>query len=319
MSWVGVWVGGMSIAASVGTGMAANAQREKERKEAGPAKMNLIFPEQPSYGQTRDKLSSDFVTQNLERIQQGKYPSWYEGISPLLREQQMKGLNEAYYGDRLSPGILDTSRSEAVSRGLPSGAAGGRTYDVQLQKYAEGSKAIDDYISQLGYTAQQQGSEFFPQMANQQSAQERSWATPISQYMSGGYTPQQNNWDSASSAFGQVGAMAPWIGGMANAGAAVNPNQQTQDLQQLGQFSYANDVPWSTGGGYGDPYNLSGTQFTGGNFAGGGATPVNRPWVQPAMQIASSIPGGLSSLPSYGFGQDIARNIPRWLSNAVYE
>ena len=96
--------------------------------------------------------------------------------------------------------------------------------------------------------------------------------------MSGGYTPQQNNWDSASSAFGQVGAMAPWIGGMANA----NPNQQKQLLNKVGGLA---------GTGLTQPLYGGAPALTGQNAAGyGTSAPYNpmgyasSPWSQPVMQ-----------------------------------
>ena len=132
------------------------------------AQINEIYPQQYSFTEPRLAATSqaytDFITKEMERYKSGGFPGWYEGISPLLKKEKQKGLREAYYGDQLQPGILGATAAYDVSRGLGRGGAASKTYGTQLQKYAEQEKAIDDYIAELGYTAQKETySDILPQ------------------------------------------------------------------------------------------------------------------------------------------------------------
>ncbi len=223
--------------AAAGAGMLAN----QNRKGGG---YDIIYPKQPSYSEPRMRLTSDFITQNLQRIMEGKFPAWYEGISPLLKKQQQQGLNEAYYGDQFQPGILNQTAAYDAARGLGRGAAASKTYGSQLQKYAQQEKAIDDYISQLGYQAQETGAYQFPQLSMQQSADERAWGTPVGMYQQ---PYEQNAWDSISSLFGNMGSAVPWLmtsAPMATSGTGAMNVNQAKDLAQ--SFMNPSDYAWNS-------------------------------------------------------------------------
>jgi hypothetical protein len=223
--------------AAAGAGMLAN----KNRKGGG---YEIIYPKQPSYSEPRMRLTSDYITQNLQRIMEGKFPAWYEGIAPLLKKQQQQGLNEAYYGDQFQPGILNQTQAYDVARGLGRGAAASKTYATQLQKYAQQEKVIDDYISQLGYQAQESGAYQFPQLSMQLSQDERAWGTPVGMYQQ---SYEQNAWDSIASMFGSMGSAVPWL--MTNmpsattATSGVNVNQ-AKDLAR--SFINPADYTWNS-------------------------------------------------------------------------
>ena len=203
--------------AAAGAGMLAN----QNRKGGG---YDIIYPKQPSYSEPRMRLTSDFITQNLQRINEGKFPSWYEGISPLLKKQQQQGLNQAYYGDQFQPGILNQTSAYDAARGLGRGAAASKTYGSQLQKYATQEKAIDDYISQLGYQAQETGAYQFPQLSMQLSQDERAWGTPVGMYQ---VPTQSNGWDSVSSVLGSMGNAVPWMSALSSLGTGTNTGTNT--------------------------------------------------------------------------------------------
>jgi hypothetical protein len=223
--------------AAAGAGMLAN----QNRKGGG---YDIIYPKQPSYSEPRMRLTSDFITQNLQRIMEGKFPAWYEGISPLLKKQQQQGLNQAYYGDQFQPGILNQTAAYDAARGLGRGAAASKTYGSQLQKYSQQEKAIDDYISQLGYQSQETGAYQFPQLSMQLSQDERSWGTPVGMYQQ---PYEQNAWDSVSNMLGSMGSSVPWLMSAmptnATTTSGMNVNQ-TQDLMR--SFMNPSDYTWNS-------------------------------------------------------------------------
>lgn len=141
--------------------------KKKKQTTGTPGQYDIIYPSQYSFTEPRMRLTSDFISQNIGRMNEGKFPSWYEGISPLLKEQQEKGLRESYYGTGFTPGVLAESKAYDVSRGLGRGAGAGKNYNTQLAKYADASRAIDQYIAELGYNAQREGATTFPTMSMQ--------------------------------------------------------------------------------------------------------------------------------------------------------
>ena len=324
--------------AAAGAGMLANSNRKGGGYE-------IIYPKQPSYSEPRMRLTSDYITQNLQRIMEGKFPAWYEGISPILKKQQQQGLNEAYYGDQFQPGILNQTQSYDVARGLGRGASASKTYATQLQKYATQEKAIDDYISQLGYQAQESGAYQFPQLSMQLSQDERAWGTPVGMYQ---VPTQSNGWDSLASVLGGVAGAVPWMSSLMpttgttatqNAGATTgytyNPDLFTSSIQGASwnspftfntpgaySFSYPG-LPSYFGGtstsSYGTPSfadNITGA-FNG-NYSGGQRQ--LQPWVTnlgSAIVNASQYANPMNMAMNWGAG--LAKKAIPYLSNIIYQ
>lgn len=241
-------LGGLGAA---GAGMMANNERD-------PIQYQIIYPKQFSFTEPRLRLTNDFITQNLQRIMEGKFPAWYEGIAPLLKKQQQQGLNEAYYGTAFQPGILEATKAYDVARGLGTGAGASKSYGSQLQNYATQEKAIDDYISQLGYQAQETGAYQFPQLSLAQSAEERAWGTPVSMFQTGG---GQNNWDTIANLLGSATSAAPWLFMGNNNGTTTGTGSaafNTNDIMNLGKINSIYNNPFA-GTGYSDYSNWSNT------------------------------------------------------------
>lgn len=212
----------LGISALMGGGSALTGMLGNQNRKGGG--YDIIYPQQPSYSEPRMRLTSDFITQNLNRLNEGKFPSWYEGISPLLKKQQQLGLNQAYYGDQFQPGILNQTAAYDAARGLGTGAAASKSYGSQLQKYSQQEKQIDDYISQLGYQAQETGATQFPQLSMQLSADERAWGTPVGMYP---VSSQPNTWDSISSILGGMAGAIPWASAFNQGGTTNTGSTQT--------------------------------------------------------------------------------------------
>lgn len=323
--------------AAAGAGMLAN----KNRKGGG---YDIIYPKQQSYTEPRMRLTSDFITQNLQRIMEGKFPSWYEGISPLLKKQQQLGLNQAYYGDQFQPGILAQTSAYDAARGLGTGAAASKSYGSQMQKYAQQEKQIDDYISQLGYQAQEAGAYQFPQLSMQQSADERAWGTPVGMYQ---VPLQSNNWDSISSLFGNMAGAVPWMTTMGQTGTTTgtnpaggastynyNPNLFSAATQGATwnspfslntgayNFSYPG-LPSTFGGmstqGYGEPSFANNiTSAFNGDYSGGQRQ--LRPWVTNLGNAAMTSTQYMNPMNmAMNWAGSLGKNVLPYLSNIIYQ
>ena len=322
--------------AAAGAGMLAN----QNRKGGG---YDIIYPKQPSYSEPRMRLTSDFITQNLQRIMEGKFPAWYEGISPLLKKQQQQGLNQAYYGDQFQPGILNQTAAYDAARGLGTGAAASKTYGSQLQKYSTQEKAIDDYISQLGYQAQETGAYQFPQLSMQLSQDERAWGSPVGMYQ---VPTQANGWDSVSNLFGSMAGAVPWMSALGSTGTntgagntgttdsySYNPNlfsaatQGTNSPFSLNSpsaynFSYPG-LPATYGGmstsGYGAPSFADNITSAFNGSSSGGQRQL-QPWVTSLGNAASTATQYMNPLNmAMSWASSQAKNVLPYLSNIIYQ
>lgn len=312
----GISLGIMAIGSmgSAAAGMAANANRK------GPTQ-NIIYPSQPSYNDTRQRLQSDWITQGFNRMNAGQMPAWYEGISPLLRKQQQTSLNAAYYGDPMQTGIYDQTKSYDASRGLGGGGAASKTYGSQQQKYAQQNKQISDYISQLGYNAMQSDTQTLPQQSNALSADIRGWNTPVGMYT----TPAQpNNWDSVSKAFGMMGSMAPYMSGMGGGttGGGGSGYSETPSWMDMNNYNpYGMSGGMSSGSNYMDNmgFNFGGSPVGVGSYNGSYGGGQLQPWAQTGMNMMNNIPNYLAGNQGVNWGDNAGQNVANRIRNSLYQ
>jgi len=332
----------LGISALMGGGSALTGMMGNQNRKGGG--YDIIYPKQPSYSEPRMRLTSDFITQNLQRINEGKFPSWYEGISPLLKKQQQQGLNQAYYGDQFQPGILNQTAAYDAARGLGRGAAASKTYGSQLQKYSQQEKAIDDYISQLGYQAQETGAYQFPQLSMQLSQDERAWGSPVGMYQ---VPTQSNGWDSVSSLLGNMAGAIPWASALGTTGTntgtntgtsasySYNPelfNTATQGATWNSPFSLNSPSAYSFsypglpsyyGGtstaGYGTPSFANNiTSAFNGDYSGGQRQ--LQPWVTNMGNAAVNATQYMNPMNmAMNWGASLGKNILPYLSNIIYQ
>ena len=226
---------------------------------AEPGGWNWLQNPQYSFTEPRLRLTSDFITQNLNRINQGQFPAWYEGISPLLRKEQKKGLQETYYGGGFGPGVLESTQAYDVARGTGRGASAGRNYGTQLQKYAEQSNSIDEYISKMGYEAQREGAYQFPQMSMQmQGGPQGQW---------GQYGPTEASPSGGQQVMSSIMSMLPYMTSMNKKNTVtpdlssalsglMEPNDVTRMFNNYPNSMASGTAPyWDYNSGYQDMYN----------------------------------------------------------------
>ena len=248
----------LGISALTGGGSALAGMMGNQNRKGGG--YDIIYPSQPSYNESRQRLESDWLTQQFNRMQAGQYPAWYQGIAPQIRQQQQLGLNQAYYGDQFTPGILNQTSAYDASRGLGTGAAASKSYGSQMQKYAQQNQMIENYISQLGYNAMQSDAYQIPQLSNALSADTRAWNTPA---MTNYVQPQPNAWDSVSSILGNISGAVPWAmaGQNTTSTSSGNPTQSQVSNNEL----FANSVQ---GNPYASAYGVNNGTMTGMQYPG---------------------------------------------------
>ena len=332
----------LGISALTGGGSALAGMMGNQNRKGGG--YDIIYPSQPSYNESRQRLQSDWLTQQFNRMQAGQFPAWYQGIAPQIRQQQQLGLNQAYYGDQFTPGILNQTSAYDASRGLGTGAAASKSYGSQMQKYAQQNQMIENYISQLGYNAMQSDAYQIPQLSNALSADTRAWNTPV---MSNYVLPQQNGWDSVSSILGNVSSAVPWAMSNMTSTTSGNPTQSQVSNDQLFTNSVQGNpyynaygvnngnitgmsysgLPSSWGGvsmdGYGQPSFASNvtSAFDPGqsySFNTGGAQKTLQPWVG---QAVSGLSQGMNYMmnpysQAMNYGQNLGKNL---MNNILYQ
>jgi hypothetical protein len=126
----------------------------------------LQYP-QYSYTEPRIRLTSDFVSDNIQNMAEGNFPSYYQKAYPKLRENLSRQNYQTYFG---RPG----QRTGAVQGAMEAGAMTGigpkaTNFQVnkQLQDYADKETAIDEYLTKLGVDITSSASVQFPQLSNQ--------------------------------------------------------------------------------------------------------------------------------------------------------
>jgi len=105
---------------------------------------------QYSFTEPRLQLTSDYITQNLQRLQEGKYPVYYEQAKPQLREAMSRELQETYYGvPGERTGIAGRAREAGAALGLGA-APTFRQEEKVYREYARKENEIDEYLTQIG-------------------------------------------------------------------------------------------------------------------------------------------------------------------------
>jgi hypothetical protein len=162
---------------------------------------------QPQYSFTEPRLqmASDYVTGNLSRMAEGKFPTYYQKLAPQIKQGMTDSLYQTFYGQ---PGNRTGSIQDAMSIGAMSGLKGKRAMSPaykQLMDYNTKSSAIDQYMAQLGMNVMQQGEQTYLNASNQMPTGPGSQNIPYTR------TEKENPWGGVGTAIGQ--GVSDWVGG----------------------------------------------------------------------------------------------------------
>lgn len=170
MTWAAIGAAGVTA----GVGALAGGSRKSRSGVTGPQVVTL-----PQYSFTESRLrdTSDFISGNLQNLAEGKYPTYYQQALPTLRENQSRGLKEAYFGSSGTTGGqggnvssgLGVNRSDSILGQIRStGAALGTgpraviaRENKALYDYANAEQEIDEYLTKIGVDIAQSDARFF--------------------------------------------------------------------------------------------------------------------------------------------------------------
>lgn len=137
--------------------------REDAKDQQPQTGYDVVTMPQYSFTEPRMKLTSDFYTQNIERLMRGEYPTYYDtkGIGEGLKQ-------EAYKTAFGRPGERTGTAQMAMETGALTGMGGAAT-GAQVSKvykdYAERSSAIDTFLAKLGVDVSREAAGRIPYMS----------------------------------------------------------------------------------------------------------------------------------------------------------
>jgi hypothetical protein len=138
--------GGLAMAGTMG----AAAINKSGNKGTGGG-YDVVQMPQYSWTEGNQRLAGDFMAGNLNRIKEGKYPTYYQNALPSLRAGMADPLRQTYFG---SPGTRGGGLyGNAMATGAMAGLKGKRAMTPGMQvlgDYGTKNSAIDQYLTKLG-------------------------------------------------------------------------------------------------------------------------------------------------------------------------
>lgn len=161
------WVAGAVIgSAAIGGGTAAY-QGHKTR-EAMKDSIGYDMVEMPQYSYSEPMLrdTSSFLSDNISRLGEGKFPAYYDNALPQIRAGMSDPLKQRYFGtegDR-SGSILDMAKGLGSQGGLGFKGVQAQT-NKQFKNYQAEEAKIDAFLASMGVDIMKRDSGLMPQLA----------------------------------------------------------------------------------------------------------------------------------------------------------
>lgn len=139
--------------------------------KSGTTKQGYDIVKMPQYSWTEPnrKLTADFLSSNLQRMSEGKLPTYMSEALPYIESGMRRPLNQMYMG---RPGQRGGSIYDMVASAGAMGGLGGKSIMSQVsrasQDYADRSQAIDEYLANLKYQTMSRDALAFPEMLRAQ-------------------------------------------------------------------------------------------------------------------------------------------------------
>jgi hypothetical protein len=245
----------------VASAAASAISQQQAAKKAGGQTGGIAVTEMPKYSWTEptQRLTADYVSQNIQRMNEGKNPAWYDKLAPQIQTGLQNQNYQNYFGTPgQRTGIVNQAVSGGAGAGLGAGATNRRKWTA-LQDYGNKSSLIDQYMATQNMNMMQQQSTEWPKIAAGLPA------GPNSQASSYGYSTP-----AAANPWGQLGntvAGLPWENMLSSSGSKT-PNTGNYGTMPNGSWGYGGNTPYSSGG-----FSIQGqapsVQYTGAYPAGG--------------------------------------------------
>lgn len=249
---------------------------------------------QYSFTEPRLRLASDFISDNLQSMQEGKFPAYYQNAMPTIRGGLNRANQQAFFGQ---PG----QRVGSVQAGMQAGAAMGigpksgmANTNKALQRYEQASQQIEEFLQSKGVDITQQSMATMLNASNQMPK-----GPDYIQYGSTQGTYQPGWGDQLSSIAGSLpylsGEMSSWFG----EGTASNPTNAYSDITDYHDALSATNSKWALENGVGGiPYG-GGESFVSRTSAAAptasmqtSANIIPRPYIAPTPMRSGSLENG---------------------------
>ncbi len=154
MTWVSAAVG----AAGVGASIYGASQKGKGGNQSG---YDVVQMPQYSWTEPNQQNTSNYLNQELQRIQSGALPAYYQNALPGMTEALQRQLRKKYFGGPTDSGLYNHALEAGAVMGVGPKASYAQAQKVS-QDYADQSKQIDEYLQQQGVGLQQQAASSIP-------------------------------------------------------------------------------------------------------------------------------------------------------------
>lgn len=194
-TWGGIAMGVGSVAASAISTYGSDGG-------GGYSYNPVIEHPQYSFTEPRMKLTSDFYTDQIQNLMEGKAPPYLQKYMPGMRESLNKNLEKTYFG---RSGERTGAVQQAYERGAITGLGPKGTQaqvDKTMRDYTEKAEDIDRYIDGLLFNATQQAAMKLPYMSQSMPK------GPDVSVMGAQQVPEKPNY--MGQALGSIASNIPW-------------------------------------------------------------------------------------------------------------
>jgi hypothetical protein len=190
---------------------------------------------QYSFTEPRMQLTSDFISQNIQRMMEGKYPAYYEKALPTLRESMSRPLRETTFG---TPGyrgqsLMGQAGEEGAMYGLGPKSTVARKRKV-MSDYATKEGAIDEYLTKLGVDLTSQAATNFTQLSNQMPQGPNAQPVTLTNTTEG--TEGIGNLLGMAASAYLTGGTAPWLSSLISGGMGMLSKKSSGYVPQVGNY-----------------------------------------------------------------------------------
>lgn len=265
----------------------------KKKGGGSPAQTDVVTMPQYSFTEPRLKLASDFISSNLQRVSEGKFPAYYDAASPYIKSSLQRPLDQTYFGTAGNRSTSSTNVALQASAALGTGArAGTAQVNKAMQRYEDASKAIDEFIQKTGVDITQQS------VGQMLTASNQMPKGPDAQVVSyGGQAPPQQN--GITDALSSIAGSIPWLTGKQGAN---NP------------LSLAMQPMAGMAAGYGA--SGSGSSGASGSWGDASSSWGSTPAPTSFSSFISSATQGLPGMAA-GYGMQMGQQIPAYLKQLL--
>ena len=206
----------------------------KNKGKSGVTQPQVVTMPQYSFTEPRLNQTSDFISQNIQRMSEGKLPAYLDKAMPSMRNNMARQNRSTYFGSpgQGGPGVLDAVKSAGAATGIGPKATMMQT-NKALYDYGTREKEIDEYLTKLGVDVMQEDAYRFPSMSMQMPK------GPDAQIVGGQSYNQPQKPDYMGQAIGAIGnavGQMDWGGGTSGGGGAGGT--WDTDPQRTGMWGY---------------------------------------------------------------------------------